>query len=204
MRMLLSKASKIVTLILLISCLLWSCGDQKEKTKPPVISKRISVQSKPMPKDKTVEKQAKKSTGNVEETGAGEQEASIDKRLFDPEKLINPFLPLFRAEKEQQPAEQTSKRKRKKRIPQTPLERISLDQLKLVAIIRAPSGNRALMEDGTGKGYIVKKGTYIGLNSGVVTKINAESLIVEEEIENLMGDYVLQNTEIKLRKPAGE
>jgi hypothetical protein len=29
-------------------------------------------------------------------------------------------------------------------------------------------------------------------------------VIVEEELENLMGELVLQNTEIKLQKPAGE
>jgi type IV pilus assembly protein PilP len=42
------------------------------------------------------------------------------------------------------------------------------------------------------------------LNSGIVTQINANSVIVEEEIENLMGELILQNTEIKLQKPAGE
>jgi type IV pilus assembly protein PilP len=73
-----------------------------------------------------------------------------------------------------------------------------------VAIIRASSGNRGLVEDSSGKGYIIKNGTYIGLNSGIVTQINANSLIVEEELENLMGELILQNTEIKLQKPAGE
>jgi type IV pilus assembly protein PilP len=84
------------------------------------------------------------------------------------------------------------------------LERISLNQLKLVAVIRASSGNRGLVEDNSGKGYIIKNGTYIGLNSGIVTQINANKVIVEEELENLMGELVLQNTEIKLQKPAGE
>jgi type IV pilus assembly protein PilP len=83
-------------------------------------------------------------------------------------------------------------------------KKIGLDQLKLVAIIRASTGSRALVEDTVGKGYIIKNGTYIGLNSGMVTQINPNSVVIEEELENLKGELVLQNTEIKLQKPAGE
>jgi type IV pilus assembly protein PilP len=132
------------------------------------------------------------------------QVAALEKRIYDPKKQLNPFIPLFRDDDKQISADQTDKSKRKKRVPQTPLEKISLNQLKLVAIIRTSSGNRALVEDNTGKGFIIKNGTYIGLNSGIVTQINASSIIVEEEIENLMGELILQNTEIKLQKPAGE
>ena len=110
-------------------------------------------------------------------------------------------MPVF-GEKKQDT--ESNERKRQKRIPQTPLERISLDQLKLVAIIRASTGNRALVEDAMGKGYIIRNGTYIGLNSGMVTQINANSVIVEEEVENFKGEFALQSTEIKLQKPAGE
>jgi type IV pilus assembly protein PilP len=111
---------------------------------------------------------------------------------------------LFKPDQEKAAVDQMGKSKRKKRTAQTPLERISLEQLQLRAVIRAPSGNRALVEDNSGKGYIIKIGTYIGLNSGIVTQINADSVVIEEEIENLMGELVLQNTEIKLQKPTGE
>jgi len=132
------------------------------------------------------------------------QVSSVAKRIYEPKERLNPFIPLFGTEKKEVEVDQLDKRKRKKRIPQTPLERISINQLKLVAIIRASSGNRALVEDNTGKGFIIKNGTYIGLNSGIVTLINPNSVIVEEELENLMGELILQNTEIKLQKPAGE
>ena len=56
----------------------------------------------------------------------------------------------------------------------------------------------------TGSVTYTQNGTYIGLNSGMVTQISADSVIIEEEIENLMGELILQNTEIKLQKPAGE
>jgi type IV pilus assembly protein PilP len=191
----------------LVSCLLWSCGDRSEKSKAPVISKKIAVPKKPEPAKpavKAVKKESAESVSKPTETAENGQAAGESKRIYNPKNRVNPFAPLFKTEKKQVVAEQTGTSKKKKRVPQTPLEKISLDQLKLVAIIRAPSGNRALVQDSTGKGYIIKKGTYIGLNSGIVTKINAESVIVEEEKDNLMGEPVLQKTDIKLQKPAGE
>jgi type IV pilus assembly protein PilP len=195
----------MLTLVLLVSCFLWNCSDQKEPSKAPVVSKKISAPSAPSPVQKSDETQTDLSAkAPVPSAATEKEEAGLDKRIYDPKERLNPFIPLFRDENKDAAADQTDKNKRKKRVPQTPLERISLNQLKLAAIIRTTSGNRALVEDNTGKGFIIKNGTYIGLNSGIVTQINASSVIVEEEIENLMGELILQNTEIKLQKPAGE
>jgi type IV pilus assembly protein PilP len=201
------RSYPIVTLILLISCFLWNCGDQKEQTQSqaPVVSKKISVQSKPESLQKKEESPT--AAASVKETDTAvtkEEEQKVANRIYDPKERLNPFIPLFREDNKETAADKTEKSKRKKRIPQTPLEKISLNQLKLVAIIRSSSGNKALVEDNTGKGYIIKNGTYIGLNAGIVTQINANTVIVEEEIENLLGELLLQNTEIKLQKPAGE
>ncbi len=205
MRIQFKKVGNRLTLILLVSCFLWNCGDQKEPAKAPVVSKKISAPSTPDPSKKIEDGQTDTSAKTpVSTTVAQKEETSVAKRIYDPKDRLNPFTPLFRDENKEAEADQTGKSKRKKRIPQTPLERISLNQLKLVAIIRTSSGNRALVEDNTSKGFIIKNGTYIGLNSGIVTQINASSVIVEEEIENLMGELILQNTEIKLQKPAGE
>ena len=207
MRMQFRKYFPIVSLILLISCFLWNCGDQKEQShsQAPVISKKISVQTEPNTLQQKDEiPTAAASVKEPESTGTKDEEKKVSTRIYDPTKRLNPFLPLFREDNKETVANKSDKSKRKKRIPQTPLERISLNQLKLVAIIRSSSGNKALVEDNTGKGYIIKNGTYIGLNSGIVTQINASSVIVEEEIENLLGELILQNTEIKLQKPAGE
>ena len=204
MQMQFRQACNIVTLFLLISCFLWSCGEQKEASKAPVISKKIVVQNQAKPAKTTDETQTETSVKNPDLEDTDGQVSSVAKRIYEPKERLNPFIPLFGSEKKEVEADQLDKRKRKKRIPQTPLERISINQLKLVAIIRASSGNRALVEDNTGKGFIIKNGTYIGLNSGIVTLINPNSVIVEEELENLMGELILQNTEIKLQKPAGE
>lgn len=122
---------------------------------------------------------------------------------YDPEGRFDPFEPLFKSQPEVQVAVEGAER-RERRVPQTPLERVALNQLKVTAIIRAPSGNRALVEDNTGKGYVVTKGTYIGLNSGRVIDIDAGRIVVEEEIETIMGELKIQLAELKLQKPAGE
>jgi len=123
---------------------------------------------------------------------------------YDPKGRFDPFEPLFKEEKtEAQPVVSRS-RKKKRRRPRTPLERISLAQLKVSAIIRSPKGNLALVEDATGKGYVIRKGTYIGLNSGRVVAILKDKVIIEEETENLLGEYTIQKRELKLQKPAGE
>jgi len=110
---------------------------------------------------------------------------------------IDPFEPLFKDET-------VAREKKKKRIPRTPLEKLSLGQLKLVAIIRAPSGNKALVEESSGKGYVIKKGTYIGLNSGKIIKIEKDNILIEEEIQNIQGNIEIRQIELKLRKPSGE
>ena len=194
----------MVTLFLLLSCFLWNCTDQQEPPKAPVFSTKISAPNKPEPEKTIAEVKTDASVKAPDSIDTVEEAASVAKRIYEPEERLNPFIPLFRAEREEVPAEKADQGKRKKRVPQTPLEKISLNQLQLVAIIRASSGNRALVEDNIGKGFIIKNGTYIGLNSGIVTQINADSVIIEEEIENLMGELILQNTEIKLQKPAGD
>lgn len=195
-----------VSLIAFSVCFLLGCGENEKPSAPPVVSKRITVQEKMKPSTQPENgAQAPSSSESGKEKKTDALDMAAAERIYNPKERINPFLPLFRSEnKESSAPAQPNKSKRKKRIPQTPLEKISLDQLKLVAIIRAASGNRALVEDRSGKGYIVKKGTYIGLNAGIVTQINADNIVVEEELENLMGELVLQNTEIKLQKPAGE
>jgi len=110
---------------------------------------------------------------------------------------IDPFEPLFKDTP-------VFRKKKKKRIPRTPLEKLSLGQLKLVAIIRAPSGNRALVEESSGKGYVIKKGTYIGLNSGKIIKIEKDNIIIEEEIQDIQGNIEVHQRELKLQKPSGE
>ena len=64
--------------------------------------------------------------------------------------------------------------------------------------------NQALIVGSEGKGYVVKKGDYLGLNCGIVTEILNDMIIVEEEIETLLGKIKTIKKEINLPKPPGE
>jgi type IV pilus assembly protein PilP len=120
---------------------------------------------------------------------------------YDAKGRFDPFEPLL---KNDQGKSLTASKGRRRRIPQTPLERVAISQLKLSAIMRSNEGNSAIVEDATGKGYIIRKGTYIGLNSGQVTQIKRDSVMIEEEVEDVSGEFRMQNIELKLQKPAGE
>lgn len=121
--------------------------------------------------------------------------------LYNPEAKLDPFEPLFRKE----PASiAVRKKKSKRRSPLTPLEKMDLSQLKLSGIILAPSGNRALVQEASGKGYVVKKGTYIGIHSGKIVEILEDQIIVEEEAEDIYGKVSIVKKSLKLQKPPGE
>jgi type IV pilus assembly protein PilP len=114
---------------------------------------------------------------------------------------VDPFEPLLREEAAQAAV---AKLTAKKRAPQSPLEKIDLGQLKLVAVIAASTGNRALVEEASGKGYILREGTFVGMNSGKVVNIGLDKITVEEEFEDVYGKTILQKKEITLPKPPGE
>ncbi len=121
---------------------------------------------------------------------------------YNPDGKIDPFLPLLKDEP--QKVLPDIKTKKEKREPTTPLERVDLSQLKLTAIIRTSSGFKAMVEEITGKGYIVSVGTYIGIHSGTVTNILKDRIIVEEEVEDALGSVSNRNSELKFQKPTGE
>ena len=119
---------------------------------------------------------------------------------YNPKGKADPFEPFIKDE-----GQQVAKSlKAKKRTPQTPLEQIELGQLKLVAIIAAVTGNRALVEESSGKGYILREGTYVGMNSGKVVDISIDKVLIEEEFEDVYGKTITQKKEITLPKPPGE
>lgn len=85
-------------------------------------------------------------------------------------------------------------------VPQTPLQKYEISQLKLVAIIITPEGNVALVEDSAGKGYFLKKGTEIGKNDGKVKKILKDKVIIEEVYEDIFGQKKINEISLFLHQ----
>ena len=82
----------------------------------------------------------------------------------------------------------------------TPLQKYETSQLKLVAVLFTPEGNIGLVEDATGKGYFVKKGTLVGKNDGKVTKILNDRVMVEEIFLDVWGQKKVNEIALLLQK----
>ncbi len=68
------------------------------------------------------------------------------------------------------------------KLPQTELQRLTLSQLTLTAIVQAEATEWAMVRDPKGRGFVLKKGTRIGTNGGVVFKIASQEkkVIIKE------------------------
>ncbi len=93
--------------------------------------------------------------------------------VYDPTGKTDPFKSFI--------AEQESVEEKKKRKPKTYLETLDLSQLDLIAIIISQKGNWAMVRDSKGIGHVIRKGTPIGVNEGVVYEIKEKELIVREK-----------------------
>ena len=113
---------------------------------------------------------------------------------YKPEGKIDPFSSLFKVKEE-------SRKKKRKRFPLTPLEKTDISQFKLVGVILSAKGNKAIVQEASGKGYVISKGTYIGVNDGQVVEILKDRVICEEEVENLFGETEIKSRILKINKP---
>lgn len=57
-----------------------------------------------------------------------------------------------------------------------------------------------MVEDATGKGYFLKKGTEIGKNDGKVTKILQDKLIIEETYQDIYGQTKINKISLFLHQ----
>lgn len=169
----------------MLSLCFWAAaiGQAHAKTLPPVVYKDLRPQK------------------------AGEYHINVNK-------LPDPFLSYFirreqiateeaeEARRKQQEAEARLERKKrevKKQLeelkkPRTELQTLGLSQLTLTAIVQSKTGDWALVRDPKGMGYILKKGTRIGTDGGVVSRIaiNEKKVIIKEP-------YIEKEIEIKYK-----
>ena len=105
--------------------------------------------------------------------------------------LRDPFIPFIKF------TEKSAKQKVKK--PLLPLQRYALSQLVLIAIIDAgEKGKWAMVQDASGKGYMVREGMPIGSEGGVVKEILPDQIVVEQTKVDLLGKKKVIVTGLKL------
>ena len=118
---------------------------------------------------------------------------------FNPEGRVDPFRPIDAVLEASAKPETTEEE-----VPLPPLQKMELSQLKLVAIIQAGDKTRALVEDSTGTGYIIKVGTLMGTRGGQVTSIKPDKIEVAEDYKDYLGKTKVRISELKLRPKEGE
>jgi len=127
------------------------------------------------------------------------QPAASEAFVYSPMNLRDPFEPFIKVVPEK-------KEKPKAFVPQTPLQRFPAEELRLVGVVwgGGPANAKALIEDPTGKGYVVAVGTLVGDKGGGIVQIGRDEVVVEERFVNLLGEETQRVVKMTLRKPEGE
>jgi len=118
--------------------------------------------------------------------------------VYNPTGKRDPFQPFIAAQSAVKPVGEE--------IPVTPLQKYDLSQLKLVAIMVGTGAGegRAMLEDSEGKGYIIKRGVYVGVNYGKVTAVLKDRVIIEERYKDYTGQVKEKEIVLRLRPIAEE
>jgi type IV pilus assembly protein PilP len=82
-----------------------------------------------------------------------------------------------------------------------PLQKYSIKDLRLVAIVWGGFGSSAMLQTPDGKGYSVRSGMTVGNRDGVVKKIQPDHIVVEERYTDIFGERKEQQTVIDLHPP---
>jgi len=89
-------------------------------------------------------------------------------------------------------------------IPETPLQKFGLKELRLSAIVIGKGEPRAMVVAPDKKAYTLTVGVKVGRNQGVVTEITTDEIIVEERFRDFSGGLKTEIEKITLPNREGE
>ena len=136
----------------------------------------------------------KKVFEDQEKPDKDESEQKAEGFVYDPRGKTDPFKSFIAVR------EEVAKKEKVK--PRTYLETVDLSQLDLILILIGPEGKRAMVRDSKGIGHVIKEGTDIGTNGGVVYKIKEGEVIIREEYKDFRGRT--QHKDIVKKSPTPE
>ncbi|HEY1268680.1 MAG TPA: pilus assembly protein PilP [Candidatus Binatia bacterium] len=116
-----------------------------------------------------------------------------------PEKTQRPDMPQYSPMGKRDPFQppMKSQAKRRPRENLSPLERYEIGQLSLVGVVWDIKDPRAMVEDSSGLGYVVRVGTPIGPNEGKIKQIKPAEVVIEENFVDFYG--ARKNREVSMR-----
>ena len=161
--------------------LMWGCEGGSKPAKPTVVKRQRRQRPPVQEKEEKVQKKEEKV---IEE----EKEPSY---TYNPVGKRDPFKPFITlGPKRPTPTARL-----------TPLQRYDVSELRLVGILKGPAGYRALVEDASGKGFIITRGTLIGRENGFVKEIHDDRVIVKQTYKDIFGQIKKREISIRMRKP---
>ncbi len=168
------------------------CG-KEEAPRPAPVKKKIVRPQKAAPSPKA-DREAKTEEGTT--TPAAQPSAGGGQPItaFRPHATRDPFRSFIKASR---PTASVKRKKGAARI-RTPLERYSLDQLKVVGIVSGAGMREALLEDDVGKGYVVHVGDPVGSEGGRIAAIKKDRIVVEKTYVDALGNKKVRRITKKL------
>ncbi len=109
----------------------------------------------------------------------------------------DPFMPFFEEAKTAGPAPEC------RDVPPGPLTENEPSQFSLVAVLGQGGEAMAMVQDRSGKGYVVRPGTHLGKKCGKVSGIGAEGVTIEEPYEDLLGQKKTRKVILGFKKSEG-
>jgi type IV pilus assembly protein PilP len=135
------------------------------------------------------------------ETAMSEEVAALigkKEQFYSRKGRVDPFEPFLRKPEPEVISDED--RLLERRTPLTPLEKIDLSQLKLTGVLRTPTKIKAMLQDSSGKGYIIGEGAYVGNKGGQVARILKDRVVVEEKFLDVFGKIAVRERELKLQQ----
>jgi Tfp pilus assembly protein PilP len=181
-------------LLALVLCVLVACaagGCKDEPPSPRQVTKKVvsAPEQVPVPPEpKATEPGSEPAETLPLEPPEEKQEVSV----YRPKSDRDPFKSFVSTRME------TVARTQKTPRIKTPLQRYSLDQLKVVGIIAGGTMSKALLEDDGGKGYVVSAGEAVGSEGGKITSIQKDRIIIESTYRDVLGKEKVRRITKKL------
>jgi type IV pilus assembly protein PilP len=178
-----------LALCVVVACVVGGCKD--EPPTPRQVTKKVVSAPDQVP----VSSEPKATEPVSEPPGTlppGPLEAKPEDSVFRPKSERDPFKSFVTTR-----TKATVRTGNTPRI-KTPLQRYSLDQLKVVGIIAGGKMRKALLEDDVGKGYVVSPGDAVGREGGKIASIQKDCIIIESTYRDVLGNQKVRRITKKL------